>query len=577
MRALLVGMLALLACARGATAATGGPDGFGYTFVDSDEPGGPAFHLIDVSATGTPVLVGTDEDGGDDIAGVVELTAAGSPGFTFYGVAYSRLVMTANGFLTTDLDDTGNDISNDCPLPQNPSVPVSTNGARIYPLHDDLVLTPGIGAGYHQYFPSAVAAGRPPDRGADVGVHAFLWKAATHFRPPPNPDPPRFDFEALLYDNGDIVFLYGVGDPDAGATSTTGIQDPAPPTTGLAYACNTPGSLSANLAVLFRNPRLADVALLKTVDDPTPIAGDTVTYTVVARNVGQVDALGVQVADPLPPGLTLLSAVPSGGTFASGVWSVPPLGPGAAAALSLVVRIEPDRGGQTIAAPATRTAIAAPLFDADPRNDVATATISVAFRPPLVGFGQDTDGDRFSDHFEAVAGSNAGDLNDTPFGVAASPAPLEVEMLRIRLDFARGGRDGIRVAGRLPVADPALLDGASLVLDVGGIAKAFTLERRGRGARGRLAEEHASLRIGRPRAQRAKFAARFRMGTFGQTLALTGGLADADVRAQARIVRVTILFPPSVLSKAQAQIYTARRGRTGRTRSASTTSRGGQR
>jgi uncharacterized repeat protein (TIGR01451 family) len=577
MRAVLLGMLALLACARGASAAAGGPDGFGYTYVDSNEPGGPVFHLIDITATGTPVLVGTDEDGGDDIAGIVDLTAGGAPGLGFYGVTYPQLVMASNGFLTTDLDDVGNDISNDCPLPQNPSVPVGTNGARLYPLHDDLVLTPGIGAGYHQYFPSAGVAGRPPDRGADVGVHVFLWKAATHFRPPPNPDPPRFDFEALLYDNGDVVFLYGAGDPDAGATSTTGIQNPAPPTAGLAYACNTPGSLSAGLAVLFRNPLLADVALLKMVDDPTPIAGDTITYTVVARNVGQVDAFGVQVTDVLPPGLTLVSAVPSGGTFAAGVWSVPPLAPGAAAALSLVVRVGPDRGGQTIAAAAARTAIAAPLFDADRRNDVATATISVAFRPPLVGFGQDTDGDRFSDHFEAVAGSNAGDLNDTPFGVAASPAPLEVETLGIRLDFSRDGRDDIRVAGRLPLADPALLDGASLVLDVGGIAKAFTLERRGRGARGRLVAEHASLRIGRPRAQRAKFTARFRMGTFGQTLALTGGLADADVRAQARIVRVTILFPPSVLTKAQAQIYTARKGKAGRTRSASTTSRGARR
>jgi hypothetical protein len=45
-------------------------------------------------------------------------------------------------------------------------------------------------------------------------VHAFLWKAATHFRPPPNPDPPRFDFEALLYDNGDIVFLHAGVNPD---------------------------------------------------------------------------------------------------------------------------------------------------------------------------------------------------------------------------------------------------------------------------------------------------------------------------------------------------------------------------
>ena len=569
MRAALAGILALLVVARGAAAATGGPDGFGYTFVDSTEPGGPPFAPIDITAIGAPVLVGTVDDGGDDIAGVVDLTAGGTtPGFGLYGVTYAALVMTSNGFLTTDVADPGNDISNDCPLPQNPSVPVGTDGARLYALHDDLILPPGSGVGRYAYLPSAVAAGRPADRGQDVGVHVFHWEGAVHLADtldPMAPPAPAFDFQALLYDNGDVVFQVGA-DPRAGALSTIGIQSPAPPIAGLAYACNTPGSLPGNVAVLFRNPLLADVALEKTVDRATPVAGDTVTFTVVARNVGQVDALGVQVSDPLPAGLTLVSAVPSGGSLAAGVWSVPPLAPGAAAALSVVARIGTDRGGQTIAATATRIGIAAPLFDADGRNDAATATITVGFRPPLVGFGVDTDGDRFSDDFEAATGSDAADPADTPFGVAPSAAPLDVQTLRIRLDFARGGHDAIRVAGRLPVADPEILDGASLALDVGGVTKVFALERRGGGARGRLAGEHASLRIGKPRRSSAKFAAKLLLGAFGQTLAATAGLADADVRAKARIVRVTILFPPSVLSKAQGQIYTARQGKSGRTR-----------
>ena len=570
MRVVAAGMLALLAVTRAAFAASGGPDGFGYTFVDSNEPGGPAFGLIDITATGTAVLVGTVDDGGDDIAAVVDLTAGGSPGFSLYGVTYPALVMTSNGYLTTDVDDPGNDISNDCPVPQNPSVPVGTTGARLYALHDDLILRPGSGVGLYAYLPSAAAAGRPVDRGQDVGVHVFHWRSAVHLADTLDPDPmappaPMFDFQALLYDNGDIVFQVGE-DPRAGELSTIGIQSPAPPITGLNYACNSQGSLSENLAVLFRNPLLADVAIEKTVDRATPIAGDIITYTAVARNVGQVDAIGVQVSDPLPPGLTLVAAVPSGGNFAAGVWSVPPLAPGAAAALSVVAAVGTDRGGQTIAATATRIGIAAPLFDADARNDAAAATITVGFRPPLVGFGLDTDGDRFSDAYEAVSGSDAGDPADTPFGVAPAAAPLDVQSLRIDLDFARSGHDGIRLAGRLPVADPAILDGASLVLDVGGVTKVFTLEKRGGGARGRLTEEHAALRIGKPRRNSAKFAAKLRLGSFGETLAATAGLADADVRGKARIVRVTVLFPPSVLTKAHGQIYTARQGKSGRTR-----------
>jgi uncharacterized repeat protein (TIGR01451 family) len=569
MRVVVAGML-LLAVARAASAASGGPDGFGYTFVDSNEAGGPAFAPIDVTSTGTPVLIGTGDDGGDDIAAVVDLTAGGSPGFSLYGVTYGALVMASNGYLSTDADDPGNDISNDCPVPQNPSVPVGTPGARLYPLHDDLLLRPGNGIGLYAHFPSAAAAGRPADRGQDVGVHVFHWRNAVHLADTLDPDPmappaPTFDFQALLYDNGDIVFQVGE-DPRAGELSTIGIQSPAPPVAGLNYACNAAGSLSENLAVLFRNPLLADVAVEKTVDRPSPIAGEDVTYTVVARNVGQVDAIGVQVSDPLPPGLTLVSAVPSGGTFAAGVWSVPPLAPGAAAALSVVAVVGTDRGGQTIAATATRIGIAPPLFDADGRNDAATATIAVGFRPPLVGFGQDTDGDRFSDAYEAAAGSDAGDPSDTPFGVAPAVAPLDVRSLRIDLDFARSGHDGIRLAGRLPVADPAILDGASLVLDVGGVTKVFALEKRGGGARGRLTEEHATLRIGKPRRNSAKFAAKLLLGSFGATLAATAGLADADVHAKPRIVRVTVLFPPSVLTKAHGQIYTARQGKRGRTR-----------
>jgi len=551
--------------ARVAGAATGGPDAFGYEFVDSREPGGPAAQLIDISATGTPVLVGTVEDGGDDIASApVDLTAGGTrPGFRLYGVTYPALVMTSNGYLTTDLDDPGNDFTNDCPLPQNPSVPVATHGARIYALHDDLVLTPGIGVGYHQYFPSAVAAGRPADRAPDVGVHVFLWKSAAHRTEPPAPDPPRFDFEALLYDDGDLVFVYGPGDPDTGLSSTTGLQDAAPPTTGLAVACNTEGSLAANMAVLVLNPHFADVAITTAVDVRDPAVGDTVTYTVLADNAGRVPVPDVHVSAPVSGGLTLLAAAVSAGTYdaTAGAWSIPLLKPGASAALTLVARVGADQAGRVILSTATRTALAAPLFDGVPANDAAAVIVVPRPRPPRIGFGLDRDADGFSDDFEAVAGSSASNVADTPFGVAAVAAPLDVAQLRIRLDFTRAGRDTIRIAGRLPLAERFELAGKTAVLDVGGVATKFLLEARGAGATSAPAGTPARLRIGPPRRSLARFAARLSAGAFANALAANVGLANADARREPRTVRVSLLLAPVVLTAEKRMLYTATRGR----------------
>src|SRR4030095_5043505 len=104
MRGVVAGMLTLLlAVARGASAATGGPDAFGYTFVDRSAPGGPASPPVAVSTTGMAVLVGTGTNNGDDIAAVVDLTTGGSPGFAFYGVTYSAVAMAANGRLSPHL------------------------------------------------------------------------------------------------------------------------------------------------------------------------------------------------------------------------------------------------------------------------------------------------------------------------------------------------------------------------------------------------------------------------------------------------------------------------------------------
>ena len=176
---------------------------------------------------------------GDDVSGVVG-SLGGTGSVSFYGVDYTSLTMASNGYISTDPTDTGPDLSNDCPLPSTPS---TGGGARMYPLHDDL-----ISDGYYQYFP---VCPRPADlSGGTGGCHVFQWANTTHF----GGGGETWNQWTIIYDGtSDMVFQVGTGNPETGSGSTTGIQNDGA-TIGLTYACNTAGSVPDNTAVLFANP-----------------------------------------------------------------------------------------------------------------------------------------------------------------------------------------------------------------------------------------------------------------------------------------------------------------------------------
>jgi len=87
---------------------SGGPDLFGYEWIDSNDPDGPVYEWNDIVVTGTqvtnwiPTSVYSGEDEGK--AGPFPL------GFTFkyYGVEYSNIWFCSNGFITfSDITDAG--------------------------------------------------------------------------------------------------------------------------------------------------------------------------------------------------------------------------------------------------------------------------------------------------------------------------------------------------------------------------------------------------------------------------------------------------------------------------------------
>ncbi|WP_028636344.1 choice-of-anchor A family protein [Nocardioides sp. URHA0032] len=92
-------------------------------------------------------------------------------------------------------------------------------------------------------------------------------------------------------------------------------------------------------------PGTPDVTITKSASTATPHGGDTFTYTLTARNVGNDDATGVVVHDALPSGVTFVSAsAPC--TQAAGVvtCSVGNLAAGASTTMTVTVTANPIAG-----------------------------------------------------------------------------------------------------------------------------------------------------------------------------------------------------------------------------------------
>ncbi|HCV43087.1 MAG TPA: hypothetical protein DGH68_06350, partial [Bacteroidetes bacterium] len=77
----------------GQTDSSGGPDAYGYRWIDSDSPGGPAFSWVEISTVGTPVTTWTGST--DDGSFATNFTWP----FSFYGTAYLNFFFTTNGWI----------------------------------------------------------------------------------------------------------------------------------------------------------------------------------------------------------------------------------------------------------------------------------------------------------------------------------------------------------------------------------------------------------------------------------------------------------------------------------------------
>jgi hypothetical protein len=201
---------------------TGGPDSFGYTFADSDEPTGPAVDFQNISTTGTAVAwtpSGTFPSGDEGYADVVLPFA-----FPFYGTGRSSVRVFTNGVLTfsafaSDSYDNGS-------IPSG-----ATPNAVVAPFWDDLDQSAG----------GTVYTGTLPDGRFVVQYDGVPRWGTTS----------PVTFQVLLSENGTIEIQYATMTGVLNS-ATVGIENDTG-SDGLPVAVNA-SYVASNKAVRFQPP-----------------------------------------------------------------------------------------------------------------------------------------------------------------------------------------------------------------------------------------------------------------------------------------------------------------------------------
>jgi hypothetical protein len=215
----------------------GGPDAFGYEWIDSDEPGGPTVTFKDISGTGTQVVwVNTSTD--DHYSASIPI------GFTFdfYGVPYTSVYVSENGVISFDSLTSGYFINSSIPSSSDPNNIIS-------PWWDDLAQASGSVLYYFDSSDSTFTV-------SYNGVENFFYGG-------------NLNFQMVLHTGGDIEFNYGTMNPgsDDLESSTIGIENVAGDD-GLEIVYNA-SYMHDNLSILIQQPiRWLSTSILSGSIDP---------------------------------------------------------------------------------------------------------------------------------------------------------------------------------------------------------------------------------------------------------------------------------------------------------------------
>jgi sugar lactone lactonase YvrE len=181
---------------------------------------------------------------------------------------------------------------------------------------------------------------------------------------------------------------------------------------------------------------------------------------------------------------------------------------------------------------------------------------------PVPANSYDTDGDGFPDNIEAVALTAPNDAASTPFS-GQTPNQfffIDIKKLSATVNFSTAGKDKIQFSGLVFVPDGTVVSGQQVLLDVAGMAFAFSLDAKGKST---------------PKGDNTfKISTKIKDGSLTYTVTLNKGnfaaalakhnVINTEVSGQQVTIPVTIYFNNSVNLEAAFCSYKAKLGKTGK-------------
>ncbi|UCD18458.1 MAG: hypothetical protein JSV44_05990, partial [Candidatus Zixiibacteriota bacterium] len=255
------------------TKAGGGPDMYGHSWIDSDDPDGPAFVWIDISMVGTSVM-DTDTLGDDDTSKPIPIGFD----FPFYENAYSELSIGSNGLLTFGGGSRarGNTALPDTADPNN----------MIAMWWDDL--DPRKGGDIYYYY----------DEANERFIVSFI--EIRNYKYPDGTG--MLTFQAILYPNGMITLQYAAMDPgvDSLSEATIGLEN-IDGSDGLEVVYNA-AYMHSNLAINFSAGGWLSIQPRGGTVEPSMSDTITVTLDAAELDIGEYGGrIMITSNDPVTP------------------------------------------------------------------------------------------------------------------------------------------------------------------------------------------------------------------------------------------------------------------------------------